>query len=151
MSTTSKDDPAVRRASAFEALRVSDAMHQPARTCGPEASLVSVAHTLAAHHIHAVVVEGLGEDAGDSPWGIVSALDVSHAAAHPRDHRTAADTAATEVVTVSPDEPLPRAAQVMAEHELTHLVVVESPDGRPVGILSTLDIARAYADPEHSA
>jgi CBS domain-containing protein len=127
-------------------MAVRDAMHAPARVCGPEASLQSVAHTMTAHHIHAVVVAGLGEDAGDRPWGIVSALDVTGAVAAGVEHRTAADTAATEVVTITPDEPVVRAAQVMHEHALTHLVVVEPDEDRPVGIISTLDVARALAE-----
>lgn len=143
-------DPTTSRRSRFEALRVSDAMHGPPTTCGPEASLASIARTMAIHHIHAVVVEGLGEDAGDRPWGIVSALDVVVAAAHPAFERRAADAAGTEAVTVAPEEPLWRAARVMAEHRLTHLVVVE-PGEHPVAILSTFDIARAYGDPSRPA
>jgi CBS domain-containing protein len=149
MSATS--DSTLARRSRFEALRVSDAMHGPPCTCGPEASLASVAYTLATRHIHAVVVAGLGEDAGDRPWGIVSALDVAAAAAYPGKRRTAADTAATEVLTIDGGEALTRAAELMAEHQLTHLVVVEPGAELPVGIVSTLDIARAYADPGHPA
>jgi CBS domain-containing protein len=33
----------------------------------------------------------------------------------------------------------------MVEHEVTHVVVVEPRSARPVGVLSTLDIARALA------
>jgi CBS domain-containing protein len=33
----------------------------------------------------------------------------------------------------------------MAEHGVSHLVVLEAADGHPVGIISTLDIASAYA------
>ena len=143
MTATSRPDP---HKSVGE-MTVREAMHAPARVCGPEASLQSVAHTMTAHHIHAVVVAGLGEDAGERPWGLVSALDVTAAvAAGAERHRTAADTAATEVVTITPDEPVVRAAQVMHEHALTHLVVVEPDEDRPVGIISTLDVARALAE-----
>jgi CBS domain-containing protein len=38
----------------------------------------------------------------------------------------------------------------MVEHEVSHLIVVEPRSARPVGVLSTLDIARALAGfPEH--
>jgi CBS domain-containing protein len=146
MTSAVHNDPAVTRARDFETLRVSDAMHSPACRCAPEASLASVAHTMATRHIHAVIVDPLGEEA-DRPWGIVSALDVVGAAAHPDRSPSAADAAATEDLTIAADEPLRRAAQLMHEHELTHLVVVEGPDGRPVGVVSTLDVARAYANP----
>jgi CBS domain-containing protein len=45
------------------------------------------------------------------------------------------------VVTVSPQETLDRAAQLMLEHSTDHLVVVDPLELRPVGVLSTLDIA----------
>jgi CBS domain-containing protein len=127
-------------------MAVRDAMHAPARVVAPEASLQSVASHMATQHIHAVVVAGLGEDAGDRPWGIVSALDLTGAVAAGPGRRTAADTAATEVLTVTPDEPLARAAGLMHRHALTHLVVVEPHEDRPIGILSTLDVARVLAE-----
>jgi signal-transduction protein with cAMP-binding, CBS, and nucleotidyltransferase domain len=40
-------------------------------------------------------------------------------------------------------EPLAEAARLMADREVSHLVVNE--DDRPVGVVSTLDIARAAA------
>jgi CBS domain-containing protein len=54
---------------------------------------------------------------------------------------TAGSIAAGEMVTVEPTEPLDRVVQLMNEHEITHLVVVEK--GFPVGVISSLDIARA--------
>jgi CBS domain-containing protein len=51
--------------------------------------------------------------------------------------------ASTEIVTVDIDEPLERAAQLMVEHQVTHLLVVSG--ARPVGILSTLDVAGCLA------
>lgn len=44
-------------------------------------------------------------------------------------------------------ESLRRAAQMMAEHGVTHLVVLDAASGYPVGVLSTLDVAAAYAGP----
>jgi CBS domain-containing protein len=54
-----------------------------------------------------------------------------------------AHLAALDVVTVTPRDELRRAAQLMAEHDAAHLIVVE--DGTPAGILSTLDVACAVA------
>ena len=45
---------------------------------------------------------------------------------------------------IAPADTLQRATQLMVEHALTHLVVVEG--DRPVGIISTLDIAAALAE-----
>jgi CBS domain-containing protein len=49
------------------------------------------------------------------------------------------------VVTVAPGDSLTRAAQLMAENAVTHLVVVDPDSGRPQGILSTIDVARVLA------
>jgi CBS domain-containing protein len=53
--------------------------------------------------------------------------------------------ARTEVLTVRPEESLERAAQLMAEHDVTHLVVIQPHSGQPVGIVSALDVAGALA------
>jgi CBS domain-containing protein len=50
-------------------------------------------------------------------------------------------------VTVSCDESLERAAQLMAEQRLSHLFVVEPQSGHFEGILSALDVAAAYGGP----
>ena len=46
---------------------------------------------------------------------------------------------------IAPDETLERAAQLMAENAVAHLVVVDPDTGHPVGVLSTLDVAAALA------
>jgi len=66
-----------------------------------------------------------------------------HALADGRGDMTAGQLAAREVVTIEPSESVSRAAQVMSEHDVSHLVVVER--GFPVGIISSLDIAAAAA------
>lgn len=48
------------------------------------------------------------------------------------------------------DEPvnetsLDQVARLMAEHECIHLVVVSSEDGRPTGVVSSIDVASAMA------
>jgi len=55
---------------------------------------------------------------------------------------TAAQIAATDLLIVKPDDTLEHAAQLMAEHQTSHAVVVDPDTDQPVGILSTLDIAR---------
>jgi len=46
---------------------------------------------------------------------------------------------------IASDETLRRAAQLMGEHEVTHLVVVEPTTTKPLGVLSTLDLAEVLA------
>lgn len=61
------------------------------------------------------------------------------------DERTAGDVAGTELPTVTPDDRLARAAQLMAEHEVTHLLVVTPSTGAPLGVLSSLDVEGVVA------
>ena len=58
---------------------------------------------------------------------------------------TASGSAATPALMTTPEETLRRAAQLMAEHEVAHLVVVDSETSRPVGVISTLDVAKAVS------
>jgi CBS domain-containing protein len=57
--------------------------------------------------------------------------------------QTAGGSAATPVVLVGPEETLDRAAQLMTENGTSHLVVAERRTFRPIGVLSTIDIAAA--------
>lgn len=75
----------------------------------------------------------------------MSDLDIAAAAVGDVDRRTAGDSAVTPLVTVASDAPLLMAAQRMAETGNSHVAVVDSSTRRPVGVVSTLDVARAVA------
>jgi CBS domain-containing protein len=122
---------------------VADAMHHGVLTCSRDSSLAHVARLMASRGVHCVVVTDEPADV-DSLWGVVSDLDLA-AAASVRDleEQSAGAAAATAAITVSPRETLQRAAQLMVEHATTHLVVVDPAGRRPVGVLSTLDVAVA--------
>jgi CBS domain-containing protein len=45
------------------------------------------------------------------------------------------------VVTVEESDRIDDVVQLMAEHECTHLVVVSAEEDRPVGVVSSLDVA----------
>lgn len=96
---------------------------------------------MAKHGIHAVAVTNRP---GGRPLGIASDLDVVAAVAN-GDELTAGQAACTEPLTVSADDSLQRAAQLMAEHAVGHLVVVDAASGYPMGVVSTLDVAAVYA------
>ncbi len=122
--------------------RVSDAMRHGVLTCQAETPLPMVARMMAEHRIHSVVVTNL-DGVGESAWGIVSDVDLLRSASGDVEKLSAGDVAGTELLTVEPDESLERAAQMMAEHEVTHVVVVSGE--RPVGVLSSLDVAARLA------
>jgi CBS domain-containing protein len=122
-------------------LTVGDAMHHGVLTCSRDSSLARVAELMSVHRVHCIVVDDL-EEAG-SMWGVVSDLDlVAAASVRDLEEQSAGAAAATPVLSISSAESLQRAAQLMTEHATTHLVVVDR-EGRPQGILSTLDIASA--------
>jgi CBS domain-containing protein len=126
-------------------VRVSDAMHAGVVTCAADTPLRDVARMMAEHHIHCVAVPDI-EGTGALAWGIVSDLEVvGAAAAGSVEGRTAADIAASEALAVSDGDMLDRAVQLMSEHQVAHLVVVGAASGRPVGVLSTLDVAGLLA------
>jgi CBS domain-containing protein len=125
--------------------RVRDAVQLGLFHCEPDDDAAAVARTMAEQSIHSVVVAGIvrRDHAGDHlAWGIVSDLDLMRALRPGAVEATAAEVAGTEIVTVSPLESLEQAVQLMDEHETAHLVVVSPDTGRPVGMLSTLDVAR---------
>ena len=126
----------------FENATVLDAMRLGVVSCSPDTPLREVARILATYRIHAVVV---AEIEGDRPWGIVSDLDLAAAAGRDLRKLRARDIARGELLTLAADESLARAARLMAERGLAHVVVVQPHSGQPVGVLSTLDLAGVLA------
>jgi CBS domain-containing protein len=137
--------PSSDLSSALAETQVSEVMHAGLFTCSADTLLSSVAQMMSEQHIHAVVVSGVPiESTGDDhAWGIVSDLDLLRAALAGSGDSTAGQVAAMEFLTVDAGESLERAAQLMAEHEVTHLVVLDPETGHAVGVLSTHDLAGA--------
>jgi CBS domain-containing protein len=156
MNSSSQPAESPRRtpASSLRELRVEDVMHRGVITCTRDTPLVEVAELMADRRVHCIVVENgsAGEGRGVSLWGVVSDLDLV-AAAFVRDlvEQAAGASAATPVVMVAADETVERAAQLMTEHAAAHLVVLDPERTRPVGVLSTLDMAAALARASASA
>jgi CBS domain-containing protein len=126
-------------------VRVSDAMHAGVVTCAADTPLRDVARMMAEHRIHCVAVPDI-EGTEALAWGIVSDLDlVGAASAGSVEGGTAADIAVSEALAISDDDMLDRAVGLMSEHKVAHLVVVAAASGRPVGVLSTLDVAGLLA------
>jgi CBS domain-containing protein len=149
-ATASTVRPAARTR-ALRDVRVGEAMHAGVLTCPFEAPLSEVARIMASKHVHCVVVLSETDDR-ESLWGVVSDLDlVAGASVRDIDEQSAGGTAASPVVTIAPDDTLQRAAQLMTEHASAHVLVVDPGSRLPVGVLSTLDVARAVAPPPDTA
>jgi CBS domain-containing protein len=130
----------------FENATVADVMHPGVMSCPPDAPLVTVAQTMAMHHVHSVVVAGVGTDGVHGEhlvWGLISDMDLVRAAQVGIEGQIAEDVARHEAVTVEPSTSLATAVRLMDVHGTSHLVVVSN--GAPVGVLSSLDIAGALA------
>ena len=133
--------------SSLDEIHVDEVMSHGVISCPLETPLRAVAELMARHRVHCIV--GFGDVTEDDTrlWGVISDLDLATAAAAGDvDGRTAGGTAATEVVTVAPHETVPRAAQLMSEHGVGHLVVADPGSDKPLGVISTLDVAAAVAD-----
>ena len=123
---------------------VAGVMHAGVVTCSPTASLRTVARTLAAHGIHAVVVVSADEA---PPCAVVTDRDVIFAHATGRLDRLSAREAATQpTITVRPSLDLRSASELMMRHGVAHIVVTDSGDHRPIGVVSSLDIAAAVGE-----
>jgi CBS domain-containing protein len=128
----------------LELVKVEDAMHAGVFTCPADAPLELAAAIMAKYSIHCVVVlEGPDEE---QPWGVISDLDlVSAAFDHDAADWKAGEAAGSPAVMIGVDAPLRRAAQLMREYGIAHLVAVDPDTGAPLGVISTLDLARVIA------
>lgn len=127
---------------------VSEVMHYGVITAPPQATLAQVAEEMARNDVHCVVVEGITrrhEGHETLVWGILSDLDLMGAFARGRLDATAGEIAASEIVTVDSSDGLEQVAQLMAEHQNAHLVVVSPATGEPIGVVSSLDVARGVS------
>jgi CBS domain-containing protein len=134
------------RAPALEHALVEDVMRRGIISCDPDTDLTTLARLMTSNHVHAVVVSGTETSPSGGEhlaWGLVTALDLVAAGLPRVGTPDAGELASTEILTVEANEPLERAAQLMVEHQLTHLIVVSA--GQPVGVVSTLDVAGCLA------
>ena len=126
----------------FEDAKVRDAMNVGLVTCRPETSLADVARIMTGYGMHAVVVSAL--EHRQRAWGIVTSLDLARAG-EDLSVLNAGEVARVDLVTVETGEPLSRAARIMAEHGISHLVAVQPGTDDPVGMISAGGITAALA------
>lgn len=102
-------------------------------------SLAVAAARMSANRIHAVLVESEGD-----AFGVLTDADLLAALGAGQDPEevTVGSLAATEPLTITADAKAGEAARLMHEHGISHLFVVD-PAERPVGVVSSLDLAHA--------
>jgi CBS domain-containing protein len=125
-------------------MQIKDVMTSNPTTCEPQASVVDAAKVMAQEDVGSIpTVEG------DRLVGVVTDRDiVIRVVAEGRDPQsvTVGDVASRDLVTVSPDEELDRALQLMAENQVRRLPVVDG--DKLVGIVAQRDVALQGADRE---
>jgi CBS domain-containing protein len=126
----------------FEHALVADVMRAGLITCQPDTRLQGVAQAMAANHVHALVVIDPSSDEPGSGWRVVYDVDVLKLAVRGDDAR--AIDAACEPVTIAMDASAKDAAELMHKHGTRHLIVLDE-DGRPAGVVSSLDLAATLA------
>jgi CBS domain-containing protein len=131
----------------FESATVTDAMSNGVISCPPETPLRMVARMMATFGVHAIFVfEHVDEDdEAQQLWAVVSDLDLVAATRLDLDALTAGATAVTPYVTLAADSSIAEAGSLMAQYGIAHLAVTDPESRRPIGVISTLDIARAVA------
>jgi CBS domain-containing protein len=140
-------------------MKVRDAMTTEVEVARPEASLKDVAATLSEHRISGLPVV----DDGDTVLGVISEGDIllkeraevpeglqrllhhkeAGVLASKVEARTAGEAMSAPAVTIEPFRELSEAAELMLEHGVKRLPVVE--EGKLVGILTRFDLVRAFA------
>ncbi len=121
--------------------RVHDVMHAGVLSCPAGTSVRDAARLMALSHVHCVVVEQAAPRGGERDWVLLSDVDVLAALVDGDEDAPAAARAGAAPLTVGAEEPLSRAARLMAEHRASHVLVLAAGSGRPAGVLSTLDVA----------
>ncbi len=125
--------------------QIKDVMTENPTTCEPTSSIVDCAKVMAKEDVGPIPVVD-----GGRLVGLVTDRDiVVRAVAEGRDIKstTIGDIASKDLVTLSPDDDFTRALDVMSQHQVRRIPVVEG--DRVVGIISQADVARA-ADEEQT-
>ena len=132
----------------FTDLEVDEVMHSGVIDCPPQTSLHELASMMAENSVHCIVVDGLARgprNVEQLVWGVITDVELMRAASTGDLDQEVGKLAATEIITINPHDHIQRAAQLMGEHECSHLIVVDPDSGRPLGVISSLDIAKGLA------
>ncbi len=123
---------------------IRDLMTENPRTVSADQPVVEAARIMRDEDVGLVpIVEG------ERLVGTVTDRDITiRVVAERRDPESTSvrEVASTDLVTIDPQQELPEALRLMAQHQIRRLPVVEE-DGRLVGIVAQADVAR-HADEE---
>ncbi|MGH2995560.1 MAG: CBS domain-containing protein [Gaiellaceae bacterium] len=118
--------------------QIRDVMTENPASCEPQASVEEAAKVMAREDVGPIPVVD-----GERLVGLVTDRDlVVRVLAQGRDPQvtTVGEVASTDLVTLSPEQDLGEALQLLARHQVRRLPVVEG--GKLVGIVAQADVAR---------
>lgn len=121
----------------LEHARVADAMRANVLSCRPELPLRGVARLMSSNHVHSIVV-------GGPPWRLITDLALV-GVRDEIDELVAGDLADGDPPMIGADRPLREAAAIMSARNRSHVLVLDPASGRPVGMVSSLDLAGIIA------
>ena len=123
-----------------------DAMHRGVLSVPFDTPLTKVAQMIARYRMHCVVALEERGEYQTRYWGLIPASEVVRIATdHDLEDRTAGGSIQSPVYTVEPTDSLHDAAQLMRDHEVEHVIVVDPVSDRPLGVISTLDVIQVLA------
>jgi CBS domain-containing protein len=131
----------------LEHATVADAMHPGVLSCRRDTPLTDIARLMAARHVHCIAVMDVSDHKPPEQfvWGIVTDFELLEAGLRDGAEPIAEAVAHQPTVHVESTMALRDVAQRMHDSGTAHVIVVEPRSRRPVGVLSTLDIAGVLA------
>ena len=123
-----------------------DAMHRGVLSVPFDTPLTKVAQMIARYRMHCIVALEERGEYQTRYWGLIPAAEVARIATdHYLEDRTAGGSIQSPVYTVEPTDTVLDAAQLMRDHEVEHVIVVDPISDRPLGVISTLDVVQVLA------
>jgi CBS domain-containing protein len=120
--------------------KVGELIRRPPITAYPSDTLIDVIEKMARYEVGALVVVNPSE--GGKPVAVISERDVVKALAMKMPLSTPVEAfMSTRLISIRPDEDVIKAADLMINYNIRHLVVV-NPDGSRLGMVSIRDVLR---------
>lgn len=118
---------------------VAQLMSSDLETVSPDTLVETAANRMLEREIGSVLV--VNED--DTLAGILTTTDFVQIVAErkPKDETPVSEYMSTDVLTTDAQEPIDEVAQRMLDAGIHHMPVVDADDGKPMGIVTTTDLA----------
>jgi CBS domain-containing protein len=119
---------------------VADLMHKGIIACRPDTPMNEVVRIVSDTNVHAIVV--MAED--NRAIGVISHTDIIRLYGEDLARHVARDVMSEQLYDIESDQPAQAAAEMMLQHGVHRLLVVEfnGEEREPIGIISTTDLVK---------